>query len=274
MSKQKSLNKKENLKAYVDFLKTSGFPYSLIVSNYTTEIVTDLAGFNIQFIQTERNNTFFAAYSKIKSDIKDKSIPVIDTRGLTYYEHDFRKDTFFPQVINIDLKSAYATALYKKDFIRDITFQYLSKISKLDRLASVGMLASKKHIFKYDGNNKLLGYKKIVNKYENFFFFCVQEVQNIMQDLRILSGANYLFTWVDGIYLQPEPGAIIDLCNYLEDRGYPFKIETLQNFTVTVKAAKIEITFFKDGQKKYFNIPPRHSLFANDIINFLTLKKQ
>lgn len=266
---------RDNAKAYVEFLKTTGFPFTLRISNYTTEIISDM--FNIQFVQSMRGKQCFAAYAKVKSDIRNKEKPKINHSSLRYFEHDFTSPCIIPQVTNIDLKSAYASVLYNDGFITEPTFQYLRKIEKMDRLAAVGMLASKKYIFNYDATGKLFegikGYSKIVSDNEDFFYYCVKKVQDIMTFLKGIAAKNYLFTWVDGIYIVPDPETEKELKEFLDSINFSCSVETLQNFRVQFLNDKIKVDFLKDGKIKLFNIPARQSTLASDMIQLLTNQK-
>jgi len=260
---------RENAKACVAFLKQNGYPYILKISNYTTEIVSEI--YNIQFMQSKRGVQCFAAAAKIKSDVKGKEKPVVDKDSLIYFNHDFKRDAFHPEVINIDLRSAYATALYNEGILSEATFEYLGRIPKLDRLASVGMLAAQKHVFHYNEKNKITKYEKIFSENENFFYFAVLIVERIMNHLRMISGHAYLFTWVDGIYVKNDPEIIAEIEAFLKEINFRYKVETLTNFEVKV-TGKVKLSFEKDGKTKYFQVPAKPSLFAKDVINFLTNK--
>lgn len=269
----KSINRKENMRAFVEFIKTSGYAYEIEVSNYTTKIKSEL--YEMQFLQSMRSKQCFAAFAKVKADVaRHGNPPNADSSDVRYFEHDFRGNYFSEEVINIDLKSAYATALYNAKVLSDGTFAYLSRISKMDRLASVGMLASKKHCFRYSASGAIIDYEKRISPFQNYFYFAVKEVQRVMDELRAISENDYLFTWVDGIYLKPDAANIYDCFAYLEKEKFNYHIEKLKNFSVKVTDKKVFIQFEKEGKTKYFNIPSRLNMFANDIINFLSLKKQ
>lgn len=270
MQKIKSLLNKENSRAYIDFLKHSGFPFTLKVSNYTTEIISDL--YNMQFLQSMRSKQCFAAYSKIKSDIKGVAAPDVNKSGLVYFDHNFKQDFFAPSVVNIDLKSAYANALYRMKIIKEPTYKYLQRLNKLDRLASVGMLAGKKYVFGYDGNGKIVSFEKQISATENFFYYAVKVVQDIMFELRAIAGHDYLFTWVDGIYIRGDPEALKAMGEYLDYIEFPYSVDVLENFEVKVVAQKVKLSFMKNGKKKYFNVPAKNFTIATDLINYLTSK--
>lgn len=276
MSKEKAMLRGQNAAAFVQYLKTSGFPYTLKISNYTTEIVSEL--YNIQFLQSMRGKECFAAYMKVKSNVSKLQVPVIDKQGLKYFNHNFKKDFYADAVINIDLKSAYATVLHNSKMITHETFKYLSKIPKMDRLASVGMLAGKKYVFSYNEKNELVEYNKITSKYEGFFYYCVKETERIMNDLQIIAAQDYLFTWVDGIYIKADAACLIEIEEYLKTVNFRYTIEPLKNFKVEVRRNKVAIQFDKFSAKKaefttkYFNVPARPSMLAEDLVFILTGK--
>lgn len=259
------------MRAFVEFIKTSGFPYELEISNYTTKIKSEL--YEMQFLQSMRSKQCFAAFAKVKSDVvKHADPPKVDSSEVRYFEHDFKFNYFSEEVINIDLKSAYAAALYNAKILRDETFAYLSRIPKMDRLASVGMLASKKHCFTYSADGKIINYEKKISPHQSYFYFAVKEVQRIMDTLKMICENDYLFTWVDGIYIKPGSEKVFECFKYLESERFNYHVEKLQNFNVKVTDKKVMIDFQKDGNTKYFTIPSRINMFSNDIINFLTIK--
>jgi hypothetical protein len=275
--KVKSLQDPKSAKAHIDFLKHAGFPYSLKISNYTMEIISDL--YNIQFLHSMRSNRCFAAYAKVKSCVKNFEVPKIRKHELEYFMHNFNQDYFSSHAICIDIKSAYATVLFNDGYINEDTFKYLGKIDKLDRLAAIGMLASKKNCFSFDKNNKLIEFYQDISPLENFFYHCVKRVGDIMNDLKKISGEDYLFTWVDGIYLKPNDEYLYTIAPHLEQNGFKYSVEICYQFTVKISGGKVRLSFWKEDKtkdgfdvckKKTFTIPPQPSMFANDIINYLT----
>lgn len=277
--KIKSLKNEKSAKAHIEFLKKSGFPFTLKISNYTIEIVSDL--YNIQFLHSMRSNRCFAAYAKVKSNVMNFPLPDIDYSRLEYFHHDFNKEFYAPHAINIDLRSAYATVLYNDGYISEDTFRYIQSIPKMDRLAAIGMLASKKYCFEYrDGD--LVDYYKIQSELESFFFYCAQRVGDVMRDLKKIAGEDYLFTWVDGIYLRTNDEYLYEISDYLANRYFNWTIDIIYNFRVSInQKGKIRLSFWKEHEtkdgfeickQKIFNIPPASSMLATDIVNYLTNK--
>lgn len=247
-------------------------PFTLTCSNYTAHISND--HFNRKFVHTMQSKRCFAAFAKLKSDVSKHMVPDIDIQGLSYFSHDFKQSEFVGEVFNIDLKSAYATCLYNAGYISEATADYLAKITKNDRLASVGMLASKKKIFNFDNSGKAFSYDESVSQYQNFFYFAVEETSKIMRDIKIICGKNYLFTWVDGIYFRPDESIASDIMFYLEGKKFKWTLDYLTDFDIKLHESHIKILFNKDGKIKRFAIPSRTQEFKILAANaFLSLKK-
>ncbi len=210
-----------------------------------------------------QSNQTFAAYAKVKKDVKDKPPPNIDKESLVYFYHDFKESCSIDRVYNIDLKSAYATILYKDGIISEDTFKYLSRLPKHDRLAAVGMLASKKKSFCFDKKGTIRTYEETISKLENFFYYAVQRTFEIMCDLRAILGGFYLFTWVDGIYFRPDMDALVACEDYLRRIKFRYSEEVLTDWHVRVVKGAVKLFFVKEGKIKSFSLPARESEFVS-----------
>lgn len=223
----------------------------------------------------------FAAYAKIKSNVKDKPIPAIGRDSLLYYQHNFKSSFFANDVWNIDLNCAYATTLFNKKIITQETMAYLLRLPKQARLVSVGMLASRKKTFSYH-EGMLSGYEEYVSEYAPFFYLAVQETFAVMSELKKIIGTDYLFTWVDGVYFRPNPEAQKECEAYLQSINFGYKSERLEKFMVKFLESKIMLTFNKFSPKKQmweskvFNLPHKETIsekIALSIVNYKKLKK-
>lgn len=263
-----------NYTYYLDLVKQSGLPYAVEQTNYTLKIISDFV--NVYFMQNVMSMQSFAAFAKIKSDIKKQGLvpPQIIKSDLDYYNFNateiIRKSP--STIYNVDLKSAYANVLKNMGVISEPTFLYLSKLNKKDRLAAVGMLASCKYVFLYNKNSEPYQFKKIENDLTGFFYLCVLEVQKIMSELKQRIGSNYLFYWVDGIYFYGDlPKKRVT--DYLDEIKYPYSFDVLNNFSVVDTEKESRIYFEKTGEKKYFSIPKPDDKLKKDVINAMIPKK-
>lgn len=229
-------------------------------SNYTTRIESDVL--DRKFVYSMQTNQCFAAYSKVKKDVRSKPVPFVDKHTLIYFEHDFRGSASLDRVYNIDLKSAYASILYKEGYISKDTFEYLGRLPKHDRLVSVGMLASKKKTFGFNRAGQINVFESSVSDLENFFYFAVQKTFDIMQNLKVFLKDSYLFTWVDGIYFKPDMRGLIQCEDYLRNLGYRYSEEILTDWQIRMVKGAVRLTFLKEGKIKMFNLPAKESEFA------------
>lgn len=262
-----------NARAYRNYLLDSGTPFQMTCSNYTIKVECEEEG--KKFIATQQSKRTFAAFSKIKKDVKDKPVPDITSDELIYFEHDFRSPMYIERVINIDLKSAYATILFNDGFITKETFDYLKKASKDERLASVGMLASRKRIFNFDNGQPIGEVEEIVSKNAPFFFYAVKKTYAIMSELKRICGPSYYYTWVDGIYFEPgNSGVLSDCMEYLQSTDLLYSVDILTEFEVEIKKHKAVITFKKDGKNKIFQLPTLPTEFKRLTLDAILLSNK
>lgn len=264
-----SLARDNNAKKYLKYLLDVGLNFELQTSNYTTTIIlpNDLTR---KYVINKQSNRTFAAFSKIKKDIKGKRVPKISSHNLIYFQHDFINDIFVDEVINIDLRSAYATILVNDGFISMETFQYLAQCNKKERLAAVGMLASRKRIFQYK-KGQPIKQTEIVNPKAGIFFHAVKKTYEIMTKLKQIAGSNYLFTWVDGIYILPDKDSYFDIIKELGNYNIDFKTEFLKDFEIRIRKKKAIITFKKPNSKgkmenKVFQLPVNQNEYQKSVI--------
>lgn len=266
---QTSLMRKGNARAFMQYLIDSKVPFDMTCSNYT--ITVEAGEIARKFVAVMQTNRTFAAFSKIKSNVKNIEPPLINRDEIIYFVHDFKKDAFYSSVCNIDLKSCYATVLFNDGMITEDTFKYLARCNKQERLASVGMLASKKKKFKFN-SGEIYDFDETVSPTSPFFFYAVKRTYEIMSELRAIIGNSYLFTWVDGIYFS-DPSKCKECEDYLTSIGFKFTTEQLRDFDLKVLEHKIVLVFDKFDEKKgefkpkVFNLPSLTTEFQNLTVN-------
>jgi hypothetical protein len=226
----------------------------------------------------------------IKRDFKEytaNEYPTIERENLQFFESYMNKPVNYPQAFCIDIKSAYANNLFLDGFICEKTFIYLNSLDKKARLAAVGMLASRKDIFIYEGEN-LISHDKIINPLENYFWYCVKRTAEIMHE--IASATQPLFYWVDGIYFSDidnlnQAAEILEInkYSYSKKNCFLFQAETRENKKndilndISFYECKNMALEYRDAQKKdleykIFSIPLRQQL-RKKLIEFLTQNK-
>lgn len=269
----------DNVRAGIEFFKETGQPFDVIVQTYTTRI--NGAGNTFLFMNKGQSNAMFAAYKKILADVKKFDdifgdlVP--DIKNPSYNENKINKEVFYPAVNNFDIKSAYLNALHTTGIISTATRDYCNNLTKPDRLACVGMLASKKNIFHYNEDGNLEGHSIERAEFSKYFFWAVNYIGEAMTDLmRMIELKDiFLFYWVDGIYCvskQPE-NLFLDYvrATLTRDYGLEYTAEKLSAFKIVKKENKFELTYLKEGKQKRFQFSANNDVdkLKQQILNSL-----
>jgi len=264
-----------------DLLNRLKIPFKLTLTNYTARISSEIE--TRKFLSKLSSNQFFAAAAKIKSDVSKFVPPDIDKKEIKFY-HANTSLPFqaYENVMNVDINSAYAQAMVNEGYISEETFSYLSRLPKMDRLGAIGMLASKKEHFYFEGG-ELINNETEVSPLENFFWFCCQKIQRVMFEIQQATQQEFIFSWVDGCYfLDPSSINFKKVQEALTEMGYFSKVEKLSNFEIIEVNNTIKYSYYPENPKpgkppKFIQIPkPETGLkaqIANSILKSI-LKKQ
>lgn len=220
----------------------------------------------------------------------------------------FSSAPMFKKVLNIDIKSAYPTCLFNNGFLDKKTLRYLEKevlqklvenfskynkipIKKINweqmnsirnrwkeiRLKSVGMLATRTLDVLFTPGRKKSKWKstKLVedNYLRSVFLFAQYEIGRVMTKIAKAYGKDFLFMWVDGIYVKHNAGTK-KAEKILKEFNYRWSTTVLKDFKVWTEVTKgieedrkrgirkklggkeiIKIDFIKDGKHKPFSVP-------------------
>lgn len=216
----------------------------------------------------------FAAYNKIKSDIK--LLPVkVDYEYVKYHNTGFIYDKIYcDKVYMVDVSSCYATILKNKGLISVETYNYLCSIPKKERLAAVGMMAGRKNVFSINEKGEIANHVVKKSEYADYFFYCVQETYRIMDECKRLLGNDYLFSWVDAIYFNGYKNVNI-VMDYLRDKH---KLDTtwnvLKEFEVELRKNYYRIRYSKNDEPKTFmDIPTQEQQESKDLLTYFLNNK-
>ena len=243
-----------NVMAEKDLLCRLKIPFTLTLTNYTAKIESEIE--TQKFLSKLSSNQFFAAAAKIKKDVTKFTPPEIVKDEIKFYH----ANTLLPfgnydSVMNVDINSAYAQAMCNEGYISHETFAYLMKLPKMDRLGAIGMLASKKEHFYFEGGECIRSETQI-SPLENFFWFCCQKIQRVMFEIWQATGNEFIFSWVDGVYfLDPSSINFKKVQQALLQMGYQSKFEKLSDFQILDANNTIKYSYFAGQKQKYIQIP-------------------
>lgn len=254
--------------AKMNFLIKNKIPFRYSISSRT--IVIEYCGVREKFMQNKMSAKTFIAYAMIKRDLINKKIkiPNINSWHVRYYQHDIRKTQRVKSGYYIDIKSAYANILHNDGYITQKTFSYIMSLPKADRLACIGMLASKKQWYSVAANGEVSEEYEEVNELSGIFFYAVKRTFEIMDVCKMLLGAdNAILNWVDCVYFRVFDNRAKDVIYYLDNCNLDCHFNSIKNFSTVVFKNKIRIRF-KDGAKlKIFYLPIARSYSAAIKIN-------
>ena len=267
----KLTRKPQNVDEIVNFFNKLGDSYRIHHGTYSTVIETENG--KVKFAGTKFNNrVFIAAKLVVKDVLNSERGPLI--MQTTWPRTNFQnKDNLQPfrakKILNIDISGAYASCLKVNELITDKTFSYLQKLKKDERLPAVGMLARTFTVFTYECG-ELTDVEVQRSATAQVFFYLIAEINNVMQAVEYELGKYFYFYWVDGIFFSYDtPGHIVKAVEaILADRGYKFKYESVENFSLKRSRDIYTINMIKNGENKTYKFTD--SQIGRDITHILT----
>jgi hypothetical protein len=237
--------------------KEAGLDFQVKHSNYNTQIIGQESV--IKFIQTEHSIKVFIAYNKIVADLKksDKTVEILqgDWSTENFDSKNGLKPCNYKTVLNLDITSAYPYCLFINKLIGLDTFNYLMALPKNERLPAIGMIAKKSVWIDYQ-KGKATTWDVKTGEYANIFFFVIQQITDLMAWAADIAGEDFLFYWVDGIFLKPtiSKKKLQEITGIFAEQGYYYKYENVKNFSVVRENDKLYINMIKNGDEKPYTM--------------------
>jgi len=127
-------------------------------------------------------------------------------------------------LIYIDINGAYWQTAHNLGIINDALYVKGLEVNKVVRLAALGSLAKTKDIWKYDGKN-LKKTETVRSPNENLWFAICKRVSDVMSEVVNAIGDDFVFYWVDGIYVKNKPEVLQGVMSKFIEKGYTSKFE-------------------------------------------------
>lgn len=230
-----------------DDLKAAGIPFTLSSTSFTKTIYVN-----------EEETYFFTEKGKlkmielnliriVKNHCEALNLKVKVNRDLISYVkvNNFKNAIYKRDIWEIDLTAAYWNLAYKYKYITKEIYHIglnldmegnpippkknkwggiNNHVSKMARLIALGNLAKTKTLFYFDGVQYQKPKSERSEDTENYFFKVSSETDSIMKMLSMIAGNDYLFYWVDAIYVRSEKAKNM-VCDYITNEiGMNFKI--------------------------------------------------
>jgi hypothetical protein len=246
------------LQQLINWHKKNHIGFVSVISTYTQKINSEAGQF--VFMRGYKDRRCFVAYTMLRNDVAGNMLPEIKETELRYFQTALGA-IYLDEIRSTDIKSAYANILVNDKVISDKSFAFLCALPKPDRLAAVGMLASRNTTYTFNKKGEIIDVQKYVSPYSNVFFYAVKKTFHIMNQCKNAIGEDFLFSWVDCIYYPTEKaGNIIAEC--LNDYKLKFTDGILKQFECMEKEDAYKIKYFKDDKLKAFYIPKVKNRFS------------
>lgn len=251
----------ESFQGFVNYLRAKKQTFDIITTGYSKRIIWKEKEFSYL---TEDSSPFaFVCHRAMKKDILDSGVTLgaAPRYSVQYYgvnEYVRNADVLPETVLNIDINSAYLTALKKMGVITAKTFEYVNRADKETRLKACGMLAMMKIKIRFtEGAPQPILKEDMINDAltTNAYLSACNEVGNAMHRVLENAGRDFLFFWVDGIYLKTTVRAE-SVINILKDEGFESKFKYLFNCSFETSGKTLYFSHSVDQVKrKRFSIP-------------------
>ena len=274
---------------YIDDLKRSKIPFIMFSTTFT------------KTIYVENRTYFYSANGKlkqrelnliriVKAYAESQNFKIsVDRSKINYIKvNNFTNGIYKKGLYEIDLNAAYWRLAFKYGYITEAIYYkglnldekgnpvkpifnrygvISNHVSKMSRLIALGNLAKSKTIFKYDGEKYHAPEKEYSTLTENVFFKVSAETDAIMKTLSIIAGKDYLFYWVDAIFVKSKE-AMENICDYLTNElDFEFKVLPIYKLK---KANSYIMLWDKKNIDKDGNMIPRPYIFASTPAKQLT----
>jgi len=229
---------------FIEQLRKLKKDFTVKMTSNSTEV--NYNGMKFLYSLTEFQKRHLGLFQKMKSrvtkSIKEKGIIVPTIQHAKYFDcAQFkpleRGEHFtYNNVLELDINKAYYRVLYNLGYIEEDFYNECINLPKKIRLALVGSLATQKSIFNYVNGEIVEPEDGIyITKNEvlrNVFFQLVSEVDEALTVFQKLAAENFIFYWVDGIYLKEYPNLNFDK-KVLENKyNIEFSIEDINRVVV------------------------------------------
>ena len=113
------------------------------------------------------------------------------------------------------------------------------KLKKIQRLKSIGMLASIKTVYEFEKTELISTRKTDKKEFADIYFYASYEIGEILQKCSVLNKNDFLFYWFDGIYIKPNWIYATKIMELLKENNYDFSVSWIENF----QAKELKNTF-------------------------------
>jgi len=179
---------------------------------------------------------------------------VVDRTKIKYIKQGKLKKNYWysKEIWEIDLNAAYWNFAFKSGYISKELFEEGKKVSKMCRLVSLGNLAKCVSVLNFNGSE--FEFKETLRSEatEGVFFDVSQQTDAIMNLCRAIADNDFLFYWVDAIFIQGSK-AKNEVENYLIENEIPYKSKRIDKVIQRLDFIECFDKFKGKEKKRIFN---------------------
>jgi hypothetical protein len=218
------------LKDKCNFMYNAGLPFELSKSGSTYQLTSKLYNDKAYRVGMTPKQLAFIRSVKTFVDNEGVALKFIDddfkSLRIDYIKvNDFNSGDKVEDLVYIDINGAYWKTAYNLGVISSSIYKRGLDTDKVVRLAALGGLAKRKDIWRFNGKEfkKQKPIRSIST--ENIWFAICKRVSDVMSEVAKKIGSNFVFYWVDGIYVKNDTATIAQISEMFLKYGYTTKME-------------------------------------------------
>ncbi len=258
----KKEKKKKGLIKKISFLASLGEEYTVRATNGNYTLDSELFK-DKTFSSGDYTAEDLRFIRKVRRYIINNSIYLLPQFEQQYFKRDVSylgvkkavQGTTYDSLMEVDIDEAYWKTARLLEIISQDIYEEGQKgtIEKKTRLTALGSLAKKTTIYRLKG--KVLVAEPEVESdplLENLWFTICKRIGDVMYEVSQEIGDDYIFFWVDGIYMKANPESVQIAIDIFNAHGYDTKTKSAESIEFTEKGFTVWDT---KTEKRDFNYP-------------------
>lgn len=250
--------------SHYEILERKGIPFSYQVNNKSHKIKSVLGTYYATDTLIPRKELGFIKAVKhyiIKNGLHE-SIPNRlgdDFRNkIEYYKYaNYGKTRVYDdRVFEVDITKAYWNTADKLGILSKELYDRGLKVRKKTRLAALGSLAKKTDVYESDGKEVVYMYTETQEQTEFLWFTICKNLGKTMDKARKAIGENFIFYWVDGIFVVGKKAANRAQKSFKES-GFESTIEPIELIKFNKNKGNVKIV--GKGEERDYPLPRKYA---------------
>jgi hypothetical protein len=240
------------------FLHDTGKPFVLVKSGSSYKLESGI--FNARAVKGGFGTKDISFIKKVKkyivdNDIADKFIGTdYQAKKIEYIEvKDFSDGEVISDLVEIDIDKAYWETAYLLGVVDRRIYKQGLAVDKKVRLAALGSLAKITERWVFDGKEMKKAKNERSYATENIWFAICRRVADAMQECVKIAADDFVFYWVDGIYIRNKPNVLGEVMQCLNKWGYQSKSKNVRDVVFT--GTHFVVQGLVDEDKREFTYP-------------------